>query len=322
MHNPLKPLSMSAPVNPHTEISEVTPCVSIDSTSKRKVDSYDHNSERADAKPVAGLLDANKSIQTHQFVIPAILQVKGLDSKKTLFSKKEFLEIQNRYDREGMPLVVFADQAVDDKVPEFLMAHIAVASWSSWDNQDIEPKLKQPFVIYGKNAGQIRRVDLFHIQPGSVFSHYVDALMQLNNPKYGITNRLVSRWIVAASIGCGIYGFIDLQLTQAMTKSMRSKEYQTSLNIALDSSICGGSAEVVEQILLWGADPNSLSPDDECLPLDSAIRIGNAPIVAVLLKYGADPSLESDNSMSAFELILEDEHKYLAPLFGLKKLEP
>lgn len=60
------------------------------------------------------------------------------------------------------------------------------------------------------------------------------------------------------------------------------------------------TAEVVELLLVWGADPNvQLDSSGALTALHLASFSDQAESVAVLLRYGADPEIEGDNGLTA-----------------------
>lgn len=84
---------------------------------------------------------------------------------------------------------------------------------------------------------------------------------------------------------------------------------------AIHSAAAGGSAEIVERVLLAGADPNSRQRGG-FTALHAAAIAGRADMVRVLLAQGADRDLRTDEGRSALDLALDKGHAAAAQSLG------
>ncbi len=82
---------------------------------------------------------------------------------------------------------------------------------------------------------------------------------------------------------------------------------------AIHSAAAGGSAEIVERLLLAGADPNTRQQGG-FTALQAAAGSGRVDMVRVLLQHGADPAARNAADRTARDLALEKGHVVVARL--------
>lgn len=101
------------------------------------------------------------------------------------------------------------------------------------------------------------------------------------------------------------------ELLLPLTRDVNEAATNRQKVAALHAATAARNADMVEALLLAGADPNQRQADD-VTPLHAAALHGDAAIAGMLLLFGADPALRDAKDRSAADHALSGGHAWLA----------
>jgi hypothetical protein len=238
------------------------------------------------------------------------VQIKGLSSHKTMFTKQEFANTRQEFSRAKYPLILVRQGVKDKSIARFLHGPEQAKSLGSIFSKTLEGQEIKIFM--GDEAVSVfipKRL----LQDEISGSDAIEAILGAGGNTAYEEQPGANKCLLAALLHSGLLNVTNTKMAKLLRDSVPENIRHDALTCALYNCIGSGLPEIGQALLSWGANPNGIRPSDDFGMLQHAVVNKDVHSIKLLLEHGADPTKETESCISALDYANSSEFSDMKP---------
>ncbi len=228
------------------------------------------------------------------------VQIKGLDSQKTMFTKQDFKTIRKEFVRAAQPLVLVRQTSSDESITRFLHGPEQLKSLGRNFSETLQG---QEITIFMGSETETFTIPRLILNDKIFGSDALDAILGSSDNISSQERPGADKCLLAALLQSRVLGVVNEKMAALIRNSVPENMRHKANTCALFTCIGSGLPEVGRVLLSWGANPNGIRPSDDFGMIQQAVICKDTAFIKLLLEHGADPTRDTGSCNSALEYV-------------------